>query len=235
MKLKKYVRENFNPLERLLFALSEFAIIGAYLIWDGENYTNLICSLVGVISVMFCIKGHPFGALLGIVFAVFYSITSIRFGYYGEFFTYAFMSLPMCIISFISWIRNPYKKGNPQVKVGEIYVKDIILLIVFAGIVTTAFYFILKYFNTPNLIISTISVTTSFSAVFLMYKRSPYYSLAYLANDLVLITLWILASLTDKAYITVVVCFVVFMINDLYGFFSWRKIRRNQISKLRNS
>lgn len=235
MKLKKYIRENFTPLERLLFTASEIIILVAYLIWDGQNYLNLACSLLGVISVMFCIKGHPFGALLGIAFAIFYSITSYRFGYYGEFFTYTFMSLPMCVISFISWIRNPYKKGKPQVKVGEVYAKDFILLIILATIVTTAFYFILRHFNTTNLIISTISVTTSFSAVFLMYKRTPFYSLAYLANDVVLITLWILASITDKSYITVVVCFTIFMLNDLYGFFSWRKIQRKQILNSKNA
>ena len=232
MSLKKYVRENFTPLERLLFIASEAIVIFAYLIWDGQNYVNLACSLIGVISVMFCIKGHPFGALLGVLFAIIYSITSYKFGYYGEFFTYTFMSLPMCIISFISWIRNPYKKGKPQVKVGEVYAKDFILLIILATVVTTAFYFILRHFNTTNLIISTISVTTSFSAVYLMYKRSPFYSLAYIANDLVLITLWILASFTDKSYITVTVCFVVFLINDAYGFYNWQRIKKSQTTNI---
>lgn len=232
MSIKNFVKQNFTIKEKILFVISEIMIILSFIIWDGQNYLNLVCSLIGVISVMFCIKGHPFGALLGVAFALFYSITSFKFRYYGEFITYTFMSLPMCIISFVSWIKNPFKKGEPQVKVCDIKIKDLIILIMLASAITTGFYFILRYFNTTNLIISTISITTSFSAVYLMYKRSPFYSLAYLANDLVLITLWVLASLTNKSYITIVVCFAVFLINDLYGFFSWRKIQKTQKTEI---
>ena len=56
-------------------------------------------------------------------------------------------------------------------------------------IVTIVFYCILSVFNTANIVPSTFSVTTSFVAVYLTYKRSPYFALAYSANDLVLIIL----------------------------------------------
>lgn len=228
MKILKSLKNYFTPFEIGLFIFSEITVILSFILWDGNNYFNLICSLIGVVSVMFCIKGHPFGALLGVAFALIYSVTSFKFRYYGEFFTYTFMNLPMCIISFVSWLKNPFKKGEPQIKVGGIKLKDLIILILFASLITTAFYFILRYFNTANLVISTISIATSFSAVYLMYKRSPFYSIAYIANDLVLITLWILASLTNRSYITIVVCFTVFLINDVYGFISWKKMQKLQ-------
>ena len=41
-------------------------------------------------------------------------------------------------------------------------------------------------FNTTNLIPSTISVTISFLAVYLTFRRSPYFDLAYALNDIVL-------------------------------------------------
>lgn len=63
-----------------------------------------------------------------------------------------------------------------------------------AILVTALFYFILGYFQTANLVPSTLSVTTSFIAVYLTYKRSPYYAFGYAANDIVLIVLWILAA-----------------------------------------
>lgn len=50
-------------------------------------------------------------------------------------------------------------------------------------------YFILRAFNTANIIPGTISVTTSFVAVYLTFRRSPYFALAYAANDVVLIVL----------------------------------------------
>ena len=95
-------------------------------------------------------------------------------------------------------------------------------------VVTVEFYFILRFFNTANLLPSTLSVTTSFVAVYLTFRRSPYYALAYAANDVVLIVLWVMAALTEVRYLSVVVCFVAFLVNDLYGFISWRRMGKRQ-------
>ena len=75
---------------------------------------------------------------------------------------------------------------------------------------------------------STISVTTSFVAVYFTFLRSPYYALGYAANDIVLIILWTLASMENISYLPMVVCFVMFLANDLYGFYNWRKMRKRQ-------
>ena len=84
------------------------------------------------------------------------------------------------------------------------------------------------FFDTANLLPSTLSVTTSFVAVYLTFRRSPYFALAYATNDIILIILWVLASIYDMKYISVVVCFAAFLINDIYGFISWRKIKIRQ-------
>ena len=75
---------------------------------------------------------------------------------------------------------------------------------------------------------STLSVSTSFIAAYLTFRRSPYFALAYAANDVVLIILWTMASFIKTSYISVVICFVVFLINDLYGFVSWLKMEKRQ-------
>lgn len=101
-------------------------------------------------------------------------------------------------------------------------------MLILTAAVTGIFYFVLKALGTANLAPSTISVTTSFLAVYLTYKRSPYYALAYAANDIVLIVLWMLASLENRSYISVVVCFGAFFFNDLYGFVNWQRLRNRQ-------
>ena len=63
--------------------------------------------------------------------------------------------------------------------------------------------------------VTTISITTSFLAVYLTFRRSTYFALAYAANDIVLIILWVWASIYDVRYISVVVCFVAFFVNIL--------------------
>jgi hypothetical protein len=96
-------------------------------------------------------------------------------------------------------------------------------------VVTVIFYFILKKFNTANLLTSTLSVSTSFLAVYLTYRRSPYFAIAYAVNDIVLIILWIWASLVDVKYISIVVCFGAFLINDIYGYINWKRIEKRQV------
>ena len=105
---------------------------------------------------------------------------------------------------------------------------DIIKTTLLTAAVTFVSYFVLRYFGTANLLPSTFSVATSFAAVYLMYLRSRYFTLAYALNDVVLIVLWILASLTDPHYIPVVICFVMFLVNDLYSFLSWTRMERRQ-------
>ena len=110
----------------------------------------------------------------------------------------------------------------------EIGKNETVLMWLGTGVVTVIFYYVLVYFHTANIIPSTISVTTSFVAVYLTFRRSPFFSLAYAANDVVLIVLWVLACREDIRYVSVVVCFVAFLVNDMYGFYSWNKMEKRQ-------
>jgi nicotinamide mononucleotide transporter PnuC len=138
------------------------------------------------------------------------------------------MTMPMAVFALISWVRNPYKGNKSEVKVNSIGKAEQILMCIATIPVTIAFYFILKCFGTSNLLPSTFSVTTSFIAAYLTFRRSPYYALAYAVNDIVLIVLWSLASIADIRYISVLVCFVAFLFNDIYGFISWQRMKKRQ-------
>ncbi len=218
----------FTRAEKIIFFSSFFLIISSFLIFDRENYFSLISSLIGIVSVFFCAKGNPLGHVFGIFFSIFYAIISFSFAYYGEVITYLFMTLPMAVFSLVSWLRHPFKENKAEVAVGRIGKKDIAQTIFLAIAVTVLFYFILKYLGTANLLISTFSITTSFAAAFLSYKRSEFYALAYGLNDLVLIVLWILATIKDISYISVIMCFVAFLINDIYAFINWRSMKKRQ-------
>ena len=218
----------FSKLELVLWSLSVLLIVVSFAIFDREGYLTLIASIIGVTSLIFSAKGNPIGQLLMVVFSILYGIISYTFKYYGEMITYLCMTMPMAIFALVSWLRNSYNGNKAEVKVNSLNKKEYILLIGLTIVVTTVFYFILEYFNTANVIPSTISVTTSFVAVYLTFRRSPYFALAYASNDIVLIVLWVLASLKNVNYISVVVCFVAFLANDLYGFISWERMKKRQ-------
>lgn len=218
----------FSKGELLLWSLSVLFILVSFFAFDRENYMTLSASIIGATSLIFNAKGNPLGQILIVVFSVLYGIISFTFAYYGEMITYLGMTAPMAVFAFVSWIKNPYNGKKSEVKVNDLKFAEIIFMLLLTAAVIIIFYFILKFFNTANLLPSTLSVTTSFIAVYLTFRRSPYFALAYAANDIVLIVLWLLASLTDISYVSVTVCFIMFLVNDIYGFISWIKMRKRQ-------
>jgi len=223
-----FTKNYFSKLELFLWSSSATVIIFSFLIFDTTNYLTLIASLIGVTSLIFCAKGNPFGQILMVIFSLLYGIISYTFAYYGEMITYLGMTMPMAIFSLISWLKNPYKNNKTEVKVNDITKKESFYMCILTAIVTVIFYYILSFFNTANIIPSTISVSTSFLAAYLTFRRSPYFALVYAANDIVLIILWVLASIHDTKYISVIVCFIAFFINDIYGYISWQKMKLRQ-------
>lgn len=220
----------FSKAEILLWSISACAIIISFCIFDKENYLRLSASLIGITSLIFNAKGNPFGQLLMVIFSLLYSIISLSFAYYGEMITYMGMTMPMSVYAFVAWIKNPYNGSKAEVKINTISKFECVIMWIVTGIVTAFFGFILVKLNTANIVPSTISVTTSFLAVYLSGRRSPYFALGYAANDIVLIILWLLAFKEDVKYFSVVICFMVFFINDIYGYVNWQKIKSRQNS-----
>lgn len=218
----------FTKGEIALWCISVTLIIISFFIFDRENYLTIAASLIGVTSLIFNAKGNPFGQFLIVIFSILYGIISFTFAYYGEMITYLGMTAPMAVFALISWLKNPYNGNKAEVKINRLKVREIFFMIILAAIVTFIFYDILTAFHTSNLVPSTISVTTSFLAVYLTFKRSVFFAVAYAANDIVLIILWILAAFSDISYLSVVICFLMFLLNDIYGYINWSKMRKRQ-------
>lgn len=227
MKVKK-ILNYFSKFEKILWSMSIVFILISFFAFDRINYTALFSSLIGVTSLMLCAKGNPLGQILIIVFSIVYGIISFSFRYYGEMITYLGMSAPMAVLALISWICHPYKENKSEVKVSKVTFFNIFVVSGITVAVTVVFYFLLKHFDTANLIFSTLSVSTSFFAVSLTYLRSPYYAVAYALNDIVLIILWVLATMENISYVSMVICFVVFLVNDIYGFYNWKRMESRQ-------
>lgn len=209
--------------------LGSLAVVIASNLLPGDlDLLTLLAALVGATSLIFAAKGNVWAQILIIVFSILYGIISWRFRYWGEMITYLGMCLPMAIWSTITWLKNPSKGNKDEVAIQKLNRKHVIILTFACIIVTGLFYFVLKALDTPNIVFSTISITTSFLAAALTMLRSSYYALGYASNDIVLIVLWVLASLENPVYIPVVVNFLIFFFNDMYGFISWKKRESKQ-------
>lgn len=220
--------KNFTKFEWALWIFSLTAITVSFFAVQSTDYANLATSLLGVTALIFAAKGDVFGMIIMITFSLVYAFVSFTAHYYGETIIYLCMQLPSSVTSLISWLRHPSDKGSAEVKIGRFNKKHVFILVPSAIAITTAFYFILGAFGTANQIVSTISVATSFIALYLMVLRVPAYALAFILNDIVLIVLWSTACVNDLGFLSLVVCFSIFLINDTYTFICWTLRKKAQ-------
>lgn len=225
--IKTFFRET-KPVEYVLFLGSVLAILLSFFLTHNTDYLQLVASLIGAMALILIAKGNVLGQILSVVFSVFYGVISYFCGYYGEIITYLGMSAPVAVLAVIAWLKHPFEGKRSEVTVNHLRAREYPIILGISLCVSVAFFFILQALHTPNLWWSTVSVLTSCTAMLLSVRRSPLYAFAYCLNDGVLIVLWSLMSVAQTSYIAMVVCFVVFFVNDLYGLWNWICLLKRQ-------
>ncbi|MCM1260104.1 MAG: nicotinamide riboside transporter PnuC [Prevotella sp.] len=225
--MKKFLK-NITIIEWVIWCTSVIAIMISFFVLKNKQYLYLVASLIGATALIFVSKGNPIGQLLTILFSICYGIISYSFQYYGEMITYLGMSAPIALWALISWLKHPYEGNCSEVRVNRLSKTEWCLFSVVSIIITITFFFILRALHTSNLIISTISVWTSFLAAYLTGRRSRFYAIGYGMNDIILIVMWSMASYKDIVYLPMVICFIAFFIMDTYGFINWSIMHQRQ-------
>ena len=217
-----------TKIQWIIYIFSLSVVTVSSILGGVQGVPSVIASIIGTTSLIFMAKGDVFGPILMVIFSIMYGVISYSYAYYGEVITYLGMTAPISAVSIFTWIKNPYEKGKHEVKIARLKKIHILNLTLLTCGVTFVFSFIRDYFNTANMLFRTLSIATSLFAVGLTTLRSPYYAIAYGLNDVVLIILWCFASFEDRSYISMVVCFIIFLINDLYGFVNWKRMEKKQ-------
>lgn len=224
----KKLLKSIKISEWIIWIISIISIIICFFAFKNTQYLYLVASLIGATALIFVSKGNPLGQILTIAFSIFYGIISYSYKYYGEMITYLCMTAPIAIWALISWLKNPYNGDKNEVKVNVLSTKEWCLFSLMSIIITIVFFFILRALNTTNLIISTISILTSFDAAYLTARRSRFYAIGYGLNDIILIIMWSFASYENMTYFPMVICFITFLVMDTYGFINWSIMNKKQ-------
>ncbi len=220
--------KSVTPFEYCLWGGGILAIVLSFFLCHNSDYLNLAGSIWGCSCLILLAKGNVVGQIMSVIFSAYYGYVSFTTKYYGEMITYVGMTAPIALAAVVSWIRHPFQGKKTEVEIASPSLAKYLAVLSLSLPVTIAFFFILHALGTNNVAWSAVSVLTSFVAVCLSFLRSPYYAAAYACNDVVLIVLWSLAAAADREYISLVVCFAVFLAEDCYGLLNWLKMRRNQ-------
>ena len=225
MKLLK----DWSNFEKILL-FGSIIIVSIVGIAFKSDILTVYCSIVGIITALLLAKGKNLGQVFGLLITILYSIVSYKNKYYGEVLIYALLMLPMYIIGIFTWINHKSEKTD-SVEINSIKKKEWIIVSVISIGVFIGIYYLLKAFNTNELIVSTLSVLASLFAVYLQIRRSKYSFGFYLINDIILMFLWGIPVLHGN-YILVPMLLnpTINFINDAYGFYNWKKTEKIQRS-----
>ena len=146
-----------NPWKELsvkewwLWSISMLIVTVSNLVGGSFDVLTLAATWVGITSLIFAAKGNVWAQFLMVAFSILYGIISFRFRYWGEMITYLGMTLPMAVWSAVTWLRNPSAGSKSEVAIRKLEKKHFLFLLVLSIVVTGAFYFILRWLETPNI------------------------------------------------------------------------------------
>lgn len=214
--------KDWNKFEKTLLFVSIILISISGIINKSEILT-IITSFLMIICALTQAKGKVISQFIGVIAIILYSIVAFKNQYYGEVIIYVIVLLPMYLIGIYSWITNKNEDTN-TVNQNDLSKKEWIILGTLDILLFGVLYFILKYFNTSQLIVSTLSMLASLMANYLIVRRNKYSFLFYIINDLILVILWGIPVLQgDFRLIPILIDPVLLLINDSYGWKNWNK------------
>ena len=219
--MKKYLK-SWNKFEITLLVLSVILILGLG-IYLKCGFLTTIVPFIGFFSALNQAKGHVVGQIVGVLLAILYSIMSYNNKYYGEVIIYLIVILPLYLSGIYTWLKNKDKKSE-KVKQNTLSQKEWYSLLGINIVLFIGLYFLLKFFNTNNLLVSTISMNINLTATYLLVRRSRYSFLFYLINAFILLILWGLPVLNGNILLLPMVFdALLLLINNIYGLHSWSK------------
>ena len=200
----------------------------------NSSLLTIICSIAGILCALTQAKGKVISQFIGLLIVVLYSILSFQNKFYGEVIIYVFIMFPLFISGIISWIKNLNKETN-TVTENKLHKKEWIVLTIISIVLFVLLYYLLKYFNTSQLLVSTLSLVTSLFATYLVSRRSKYGFLFYIGNDIILFILWGGQVVKGNfALIPILVNPIINFINDSYAWKSWNKREKREENKNEN-
>ncbi len=219
--MKKFLKD-WKSFEIALLLISVIAICVSTIICKSGILT-CVTSLAGVLCALLQAKGKIISQWIGLAEVMLYSILSYQNNYYGEVIIYVLVVFPMYLYGVISWITHKNEETD-TVNSNQIAKQEWIMLSFGSIFGFVGLYYVLKYFDTSQLIVSSLSMVTSLLATYLIVRRSKFSFLFYVANDIILVILWGIPILQgDFSLMPILIEPVILLINDSYGWKNWNE------------
>lgn len=223
--------KGWNKFEKAFLILGTISAFVLTFLFKG-TWIDLGYTLLYFWTALLLAKGKYSCYIIGIISTFFYAFVSYNNSYYGEVIIAMCCTLPLMIVGLVNWLKHQDNTNTVVIK--EISKKELIIVLFSQAIMFIGYYYLLKVFNTNNLLVSTFSIVASIIATYLTARRSEYGFVGFIINDIILITLWSIPVIGGNTnLIPVLLCPVLLLINDIYGVYNWKKIKNKQKEDLK--
>ena len=216
--MKKYLHEIWMIVAVLLVIL--FSLI------SKTELIKIIASVCGVIYVLTLAKEKRISQIFGFINTVIYAWLMLEDKVYGSAVYNGLYCLPMLIYTYINWGKD--NKENKKVQVKSYSIKTRCYLIIAAIAIITLYYMIAIKIGVNYALVDAITITCGAFGMYAISKKGIEQWYAFIIVNIANISMWLTETVKDTSNITMVLMFIIYMINNIYGLTQWKKTINNK-------
>jgi nicotinamide mononucleotide transporter len=226
-KIKNYFKD-WNTYEKIWLGLFTAIIIGLSIFWK-DNLIGIIASLTGIWCVVLTAKGKISNYYFGIINVITYAIVAYGWEYYGEVMLNIAYFLPMQFVGIYIWIKNRKQNDKDGVYVKFLNNKQRIFWLILSIIGVVGYGFVLQGLGGSLPFTDSMSTILSIIAMILMAGLYMEQWILWIVVDVVTIVMWFVVMLQGGNDISILLMWIAYLVNAVYGLINWIKMYKNQV------
>ena len=225
-KTKRFFTD-WSRFEIIWLILSTVIMIVLSIIW-GDNLLALISGITGILGVVLAAKGKVSTYIFATVNVAIYALLTFQNHLYGEFMLNAFYYIPMNFIGFYLWSKHKDNESG-EVEGKKLTGRQTVILFAAVAVVVLVYWQILSRIGGQLALIDAMSTIFSVVALIMQVARYAEQWLLWIIVNVVSVVMWLLLIGKDSSAITMVVMWVAYLFNSVYGYYNWRKLDEKNV------
>lgn len=204
-------------INKTIFIVLQISIILTIGLLSKDIWYSVAISIIGVIFNALVSFKVSLGFLVGFLYAALNGILAFYTKLYATFAFMIFMQAPMAIYSYFAWKKS---KNNNDTQLKSTSLKNNCLLALAMFLLGIALYFILRLFQTGNIILDAIFFVFSVTACILLALRYKSAYIVTLLSGLGGTALWIYQMINNGSGLSIAAFYMIVSINSIIAIYT---------------
>ncbi len=233
MKIYNYIKNYFKDWETFeIVWLGTFTIVNIWLFYAwNDTWIGLIASLTGMLCVVLTAKGRISNYYFGIINVILYGFIALQNKFYGEFILNFAYFLPMSFLGIFYWVKHKNEKKFDTVYVRKIKASELVFWILISISAIIVYGSFLKSVGGTLPYVDASSTVLSIAGMILTVRRATAQWILWVIVDIIEVGMWFYIFLQDGTQVSMIVMWSAYLVNAVYGYYTWRKMEVTQNGK----